>query len=62
MHLVVMITYDEFLKLKAVGYSHDRLMNIVCRKLSIQPEEVDDIDYNFGLHIDVWLRTNNNEE
>ena len=52
----IKITYQEFLILKANRYSHASLVNLVCRKLQIDRSQIDDIDWNYGLTINVYLK------
>ena len=52
----VKISYSDFLKIKAAKYSYDSLVFFVCKYLYVKPEQIDDIDFNYGLTIYVWLK------
>jgi hypothetical protein len=56
----IKITYDEFLQLKSLRYSRAALVAMICRKLKIDNSRIDDIDWNFGLTIYVWLKDDMN--
>ena len=53
----VKITYEEFLKIKATRYSYKMIVYYACKYLNCKPEDIDDIDFNYKLTFDVWLKT-----
>lgn len=52
----VKITYEEFLKIKASRYSYDVIKQYACNYLKCKLEDIDDIDWNFKLTFDVYLK------
>ncbi len=53
---IVQITYKEFLDLKAHHYSMDRLKYYACKYLCCEYDDIDDIDFWFGLTFNVYLK------
>lgn len=53
---VVRISYKEFLDLKANHYSMDRLKYYACKHLGCKYEDIEDIDFWFGLTFNVYLK------
>ena len=52
----VKITYKEFLDLKAYHYSMSRLKYYACKYLNCNHNDIDDIDFNFRLTFNVYLK------
>ena len=52
----VKITYEEFLWIKQAKYAGWAIKQMACKYLGIKPEEIDDIDWNYKLTFDVYLK------
>lgn len=57
----VTLTYDEFCKIKKAGYSKSIIVYFACKKLGIKENDIDDIDFNYKLKFDVYLKEVHNE-
>ncbi len=53
----IKMTYKEFTWLKNNRYSYECLKIIACRYLKCKVEDIDDIDFNFKLSFNVYLKT-----
>lgn len=51
----VKITRKQFEYLKSMRYSYSALVSLVCSITDIKKSQIDDIDYNYGLTINVYL-------
>ena len=52
----VKITYEEFLKIKESGYSGEMIKHYACKYLKCKAEDIEDIDWNYKLTFDVYLK------
>lgn len=52
----IKMTYKEFTWLKNNNYSYECLKIIACRYLNCKVEDIDDIDFNFKLRFNVYLK------
>ena len=57
----VKITYEEFLKIKACRYSFRSIAYYACKYLNCKEEDIDDIDWNFKLTFNVYLKSDGEE-
>lgn len=53
---LVNLTYDEFLDLKKLKYSSTALILLICDKLSINVDDIENYDWKYGLKIYVKLK------
>jgi len=52
----VTLTYEEFCKIKRQGYSRSSIMYFACKKLGVKEEDIDDIDFDYKLKFNVYLK------
>lgn len=57
----VKISYEEFCKIRQSRYSIDCIKFYACKHLGCKPEDIDDIDWNFKLTFDVYLKPKEEE-
>jgi hypothetical protein len=58
----VTLTYEEFCKIKKQGYSKSIIIYFACKKLGIKEDDIDDIDFDYKLKFNVYLKEKTNEQ
>ena len=52
----VKITYQEYLKIKASNFSIKVIKEYACKYLKCKLEDIEDIDWNYKLTFNVYLK------
>lgn len=52
----VVISYEEFRWLRDNGYCEYCLEKLACKHLGIKREQIDDIDFDYHLSFEVYLK------